>query len=51
MYVSKTNKMHTLPNNLLHVIYPQHISNKKLFIRRSSVQAAYSISPCILRGV
>jgi len=43
--------MHFFPNNLLHLIYPRHVSNKLLFInRRSSLQAAYSISPYILRG-
>ena len=52
VYVRKTNKMHTFLNNLFHIIYPRHISNKKFFIiRRSSVHAAYSISPWILRGV
>jgi hypothetical protein len=38
-------------NNLFHLIYPRHVSNKYLFIFRSSVQGAYSISPCIERGV
>jgi hypothetical protein len=26
-YLRKTNKMHTLPYNLFHLIYPQHVSN------------------------
>ena len=44
----KTNKTHTFLKNLFHLIYPRNVSNKKLFItKRSSAQAAYSISPCI----
>ena len=27
-YVRKTNKMHTFLNNLFHLIYPRHVSNK-----------------------
>jgi len=35
-------------NNVFHLNYPRHVSNKYLFIiRGSSVQAAYSISTCI----
>jgi len=48
-YTRKTKKMHTFINNLFYLIYPPHVSNKQLFInRKSSVEAAYSISPYIL---
>jgi len=52
VYVRKTTKMHSFLNNLFHSVYPRHFSNKQFFIiRSSSVQAAYSISLYILRGV
>ena len=47
LYVRTTNEMHTSLNNLFHLIFLRHVSNKKLFIIRSSVQAAYRISSCI----
>jgi len=28
LYVRKSNKMHTFLNNLYHLIYPRHVSNK-----------------------
>ena len=51
MWERSTRCTHIL-DNLFHLINPRHFSKKKLFvIRRSSVQAAKSTSPCVLRGV
>jgi hypothetical protein len=50
--VIKTNQMHIFHNNLFHLNYPLYVSNNSLFIiRRSSVHAAYSILPFIIRIV